>query len=275
MLDLAAFLLIREYVFFGGIGEMKRIFLPIALAVAMSAANAATCPNPNSWTFNCLSSSAFGSSGMSFTQNGETITIFGETINNSNVITGSTSLFEVLQNNSGNLASGIGPYQSSEGGSPFTGQKGIAEFTEGQAAGNILLLEISQPNIPSGSTLKFLMQEGDVQDTFNVWTGTFATGAIPTALTAAAGMTEVYSALGVDTNNSAIPNHAEYGAAVNPQFSITTSTTSAKSVEFIAIQADCTYLLLNQVIPNPEPRFFGLVFLGFACLAVARRYRKA
>ena len=31
----------------------------------------------------------------------------------------------------------------------------------------------------------------------------------------------------------------------SPQFSITTSTTSANPIEFIAIEADCQYLLLN------------------------------
>jgi hypothetical protein len=247
----------------------------LAVGCALSgAATAATCTlsgTPGTWAFGTLGSCGSGSGPVTFTQGGETITIFPELVKNGVVqSSGVSGLFEVQKGANGNLASGIGPYVSSEGGSPYTGQLGISESTSGgNTYEDMLYIEVSQTGsnpIPSGTTLSFLMQEGDVADTFNVFTGTFAAGTNPPNLSS---MTEVKSGLGVGT---------EDGGATTPQFSIVTSTTAADPVEFIAIEADCQYLLLNKitaVTPSvPEPRFYGLLLaglLGLAGMAYQRR----
>jgi hypothetical protein len=104
------------------------------------------------------------------------------------------------------------------------------------------------------------MQEGDVPDTFTVYTDTVAAGtATPPNLSS---MTKFDAApIAVGTEN---------GGAATPQFKITTDTTAGDPIEFIAIQADCTYLLLNSITSSgpssvPEPRFYGLLLAGLLC----------
>jgi len=122
----------------------------------------------------------------------------------------------------------------------------------------MLYIEVNQSSIPSGTTLKFLMQEGDQVDTFNVFTSVGSSSTPPNL----SSMTEVDTDKSVGTLN---------GGATTPQFSIVTSTTSAKPIEFIAIEADCTYLLLNSITATapavPEPRFYGLLLTGLLGLA--------
>jgi hypothetical protein len=249
----------------------------LAVGCAMSVAGmAATCTmsnTPGSWTFGTLGSCGSGNSGVSFTQNGETITILPEYVVNGVVQSSPgnvNGLFEVQKGANGNLASGIGPYDSSQGGSPYTGQLGIQDLDwHGNTYDEMLFIEVSQTGsnpIPPGTTLKFLMQEGDVADTFNVYTGTFAAGTTAPNLSS---MTEIQSNMGVGPMN---------GGATTPQFSVVTNTTTSKPVEFIAIEADCQYLLLNQitaVAPSvPEPRFYGLLLaglLGVAGMAYQKR----
>jgi hypothetical protein len=268
---------------------MIRVFhfiTALAIGCALSAAaSAATCTmsnTPGAWTFATLGSCGSGTSGVSFTQNGETITIFPEELKNGAVQSSGGSnpvngLFEVQKGQNGNLASGIGPFDTNQGGSPFTGQLGVADYNSsgqdytgtGTRYDNMLYIEISQTGagaIAAGSTLKFLMQEGDQADSFNVYTGTFAAGTTtPPNLSS---MTQVVSDMSVGALN---------GGATTPQFSIVTSTTSANPIEFIAIQADCKYLLLNSISASapsvPEPRFYGLLLAGLLGL-IGMRYQK-
>ncbi len=135
----------------------------------------------------------------------------------------------------------------------------------------MLYIEVNQSSIPSGTTLSFVMQEGDVVDNFNVFTST-GTSSTPPNLSS---MTEVHSDLSVGTENGGV-------SLSSPQFSVVTSTTNAHPIEFIAIEADCTYLLLNQITATspsgvPEPRFYGLMLAGFLGLAgmVYQRRRNA
>jgi hypothetical protein len=50
---------------------------------------------------------------------------------------------------------------------------------------------------------------------------------------------------------------------------------------WVAIQADCHYLLLDQIgvsqptTSTPEPRFYGFLMAGLLCLAVIMRRRFA
>ena len=84
-------------------------------------------------------------------------------------------------------------------------------------------------------------------------------------------MNEVQTAISVGSLN---------GGASSPQFSVTTNTTSLNPYEYIAIQADCTYLLLNSITESggggqttPEPRFYGILLVAMLGL-VGIVYRK-
>src|SRR5207253_6489217 len=63
-----------------------------------------------------------------------------------------------------------------------------------------------------------------------------------------------------------------------PQFSITKDTAG---VEYIAIQADCHYLLLdtitsnNALIPTPEPGSFGFALAALLGIGMVVRKRRA
>ncbi len=239
---------------------------------SVASASVAPCTT-TTWTFgaNGIEDCGSGNNGVSFTQGGETITILPELVvngvvqSNSNPVSG---LFEVQKGTQGNLASGIGPNDTTEGGSPFTSQQGIQESSvwnwntwQYDTYNEMLYIEVSQTGlgaVPSGTTLSFLMQEGDQADTFNVFTST-GTGTNPPNLSQ---MTEVDSDKSVGALN---------GGATTPQFSIVTSTTSAKPVEFIAIQADCTYLLLNSITAStsavPEPRLYSFLLVGLLGMA--------
>jgi hypothetical protein len=67
------------------------------------------------------------------------------------------------------------------------------------------------------------------------------------------------------------------GGATNSQFSIMTGA-GAGYVEYIAIAADCDYLLLNSVTQTtaghqstPEPRFYGLLLVSLLAIPAIRR----
>lgn len=251
------------------IGTLKALAIGCAMSVA---GMAATC-TMTTWTFSAGSGGAqcgAENNGVNFTQGGETITILPEYVINGIVQTSPGSnvngLFEVGKGQNGNLASGIGPFVASQGGSPYTGQQGIQDVDPTRYNSNLydtmLYIEVNQATIPSGTTLSFVMQEGDVVDNFNVYTSMPGTSTTVPNLTS---MTEKYSDVSVGAMNG--------GVSLNsPQFSIVTSTTAANPIEFIAIEADCTYLLLNQITAKgpsgvPEPRFYGLMLAGFLGLA--------
>ena len=71
------------------------------------------------------------------------------------------------------------------------------------------------------------------------------------------------------------------GGATTPQFSIKTTTSALDPIEFIAIKADCTYLLLNSITAHtpsvPEPRFYGFLLAGLFGVvgAIYQRRRSA
>jgi hypothetical protein len=229
-----------------------------------SVASASVTPcTTTTWTFgaNGIEDCGSGNNGVSFTQGGETITILPELLvdgvvqSNSSPVSG---LFEVQKGNQGNLASGIGPYDTTEGGSPFTGQQGIQDSSvwnwqkwQYDTDDEMLYIEVNQASIPAGTTLSFLMQEGDQADTFNVYTSV-GSSTTPPNLSA---MTEV------DTDKSV-------------------GVENGGPIEFIAIQADCTYLLLNSITAStpavPEPRFYGLLLaslLGLVGIYARKRQR--
>jgi len=217
---------------------------------------AATCVT-NTWDFDSVGQCGSGNSGVNFTQNGETITILPEleksgVIQSPNPVDG---LFEVAQGQGGNIASGIGPYVDGEGGSPYTSQLGIQEQAPYDAA---LYIEVSESSIPNNTTLSFLMQEGYTADTFTVYTETGTSTSVPG--TASMGTGTTYAVGGTA------------GSVTTPQFSVKTDWTAPNQVEFIAIKADCEYLLLNSITAKtpsgvPEPRFYGLLLASLLGLA--------
>jgi len=266
---------------------MNRSVMVLIVGCAMSvAASAVTVPGcaTNTWTFSASTNGAQCASGTSFTANGETITIFSEELMNGTIQGGPnyvSGLFEVGKGQSGNLASGIAPYVPIQGGTPFTGQGGIQDMTySGNTYDAMLYIEVSQNGanpVPSGTVLNFLMQEGDVADYFDVYTITSATNTLPNLTTnpTTAGWTTVANDMSVAHNNV---GNVLSGNASQSQFSVTTSTTSGSPYEFIAIKADCTYLLLNSITAHapsvPEPRFYGFLLaslFGVAGVIYQRR----
>jgi hypothetical protein len=250
---------------------MIRVLSALAVGCALSVAGVAATCNQSTWTFDAVAACGSGSNGVAFTQNGETITILPEALLNGVVQPSGGSpvngLFEVQQGNQGNLASGIGPFMSDQGGSPYTSQKGIQDGNIGNTNVHYdvtIYIEVSQTGsnpVPSGSTLSFLMQEGDVPDSFTVYTDTAAAGTAPPNF---ANMTQF--------DSTPISVGAEDGGATTPQFKITTDTSTADPIEYIAIKADCTYLLLNSITSSgptsvPEPRFYGLLLGSLLCAA--------
>ena len=161
------------------IGTLKALAIGCAMSVA---GMAATCTT-TTWTFSAGSGGAQCGSentGVTFTQGGESITILPEYLINGVVQTSPgtnvNGLFEVGKGQNGNLASGIGPYVPSQGGSNFTAELGIQDVDPTRWNSNLydtmLYIEVNQATIPSGTTLSFVMQEGDVADNFNVYTST-------------------------------------------------------------------------------------------------------
>jgi len=169
---------------------------------------------------------------------------------------------------------GIAPYDPQEGvGSSYSTQAGIADSVTGANGNdNILLLKLS--NVAAGSTLSLLLQAGVGGDTFTVYT---ATGAMPTSLS---GMTKYDSTpISLDEPGSIQPDGSSQPST--PQVSgLTIAGLNASTTGWIAIQADCEYMLLDTltVTPaaTPEPRFYGLLLAGLLGLAgIGYRKRNA
>jgi hypothetical protein len=249
---------------------MNRTFFLIGLLAVFSFASVATATNSCTvtspgWTFATLGQCGSNNTGVSFTSpdTGQVITIFPEFLQDG-VVQGSGSgnvngLFEVQKGQNGNLASGIAPYVNGEGTSPFLGQQGITDTFGAHRYDVMLYVEVKQTGtggIATGSTLDFLMQQGDQAiDTIDVFKGVFGSG--QTAPPDLSAMTQVQNNLSVGAAN---------GGNTVPQFSIVTNTSVANPIEWIAIRDDCTYLLLNQITDPtpgvPEPRFYGLLMAG-------------
>lgn len=210
------------------------------------------------------------SNGTSFNGNaGGTITVYADQANSSGtfvtpVTNTESGLFEVSDavNNRG---VGIAPYNPSEGSSgAYSNQDGLTDSVSGASSNNNFILLDLGSNIAQGSTISFLLQAGVSGDTFTVYTGT---GTQPTSF---AGMTKADSSpIAVTENGNNQPS--------TPQYSITKTIAGN---EWVAISADCHYLLLDQIVTSynsvPEPRFYGLLMAGMLGLAgIYARKRQA
>jgi len=167
---------------------------------------------------------------------------------------------------------GIAPYNPSDGsGNNYGNQQGITDDADNTASwpsnmggnDNILLLKLS--DIPANSTLSLLLQAGVEGDSFTVYT---STGALPTSL---GGMTDdgtfdVDEKGGDQKNGSSQPGTSQVSG-------LTINGLDAGATGWIAIQADCHYLLLDTLTINsptaatPEPRYYGILLSLFLVLA--------
>jgi hypothetical protein len=180
-------------------------------------------------------------------------------------ITSTESGLFTVTDSPNNYGTGIAPFNPTEGAGTFSGQNGITDTASGANGNdNILLLKLS--NFSAGSTLSLLLQAGVSGDSFTVYT---STGAMPTSLS---GMSK-YDAnpINVDEPGSIKSNGSSQ--PTTPQLSgLAIAGLNSSTTGWIAIQADCHYMLLDtlSVIPGtatPEPRFYGLLLATFLGLA--------
>ena len=217
------------------------------------------------------------SQGSTYSTGLGSISVYSEQINNSTgdivssiygdphnptLGSGSDALFQV-NDSANNEGIGIAPYNPAEGsGGSMSSQDGITDtITTGSypgsnsSYGNILELELGS-NIAEGTTLSFLLQAG---------------------IGASSDQVEVFyadasSPQNVNTTSMKYDLTTPKGAistdGTTSQFTITKNTSGT---EFIAIEADCHYLLLDTITGSapavPEPRFYGLLLAGFLGLA--------
>jgi hypothetical protein len=192
--------------------------------------------------------------------------------------TGADALFQV-SDSPNNEGVGIAPYNPSEGASyagpgntnpTFANQNGLDDAVPensnpGTTYGNILEIELGS-NIAKGTSLAFLLEAGigagsDTVDYYAV-DSTSTSPVNPSTMGTRLGTTSVGA---IQTDPS----------PATPQFSITKNTSG---IEWIAIEADCHYILLDTITGTagtvPEPRFYGILLaalLGLAGIVYKRR----
>jgi len=221
----------------------------------------------------------FGATGHSVTVYAaqETTTGSAETTVTGTLSTANTStlngLFQV-DDSPNNFGQGIGPFDPTQGGSlannqanAFSAQPGLSDDT-GATLSNLLLINVGA--VVNNETLSFLLNAGVAGDAFNVWT--YYGAGPPTSLgDGGTAMTEASSNINVGSatngNGSVQPTTPQYTYTANQAGNL-----------WVAIQADCHYLLLDQLGVNqpsavPEPRFYGLLLAGLVGLA-GTIYRK-
>lgn len=242
---------------------MKSILWVMGLAGALSfatVASATTCPT-NTWCFGSNPTSV--SNGTTYSSGLGTITVFGEQITNNGsggnyYSTSNSTINGLFSTNDSVFDEGIGiaPYDPAEGsGSSFSNQDGISDTVSGSSThGNILVLELGS-NIAQGTSLSFLLQAGVGASTDTVegfWQDGGSQNVSPSSMTKF-----------VQTTNGQISTNG-----TTPQFSLVKNTSG---IEFVAIEADCHYLLLDTIkgtpTATPEPRFYGLMLASFLGLA--------
>jgi hypothetical protein len=247
---------------------MKSIFWVVVVSTLSLAtvANATTCAT-DTWCFG--SNPTQVSDGSNYSSALGTISVYGEQITNNNgnyYSSSNSSVNGLFSTNDSVFDEGIGiaPYDPAQGaGNSFSNQTGITDAANGNSKyGNVIVLELGS-NIAQGTSLSFLLQAG--------------IGASSDAV----------QAFWQDTTNPdvSLGSMSQFASTVDgqistngttPQFSLVKNTSGD---EFVAIQADCHYLLLDTVTGSnwaatPEPRFYGLLLaglLGAAGLLYQRR----
>ena len=266
--------------------QIKPLILGAAGLMLASSANANV-----TWTWNFASQTnggvyTSGSSGLtgSFGAPGHTITVYAEqetlpgSVETSVIGTLSPSststlngLFQV-NDNPNNFGQGIAPYDPTFGGSnAFSSQPGISDDT-GTHLSNMLLINVGA--VTNNETLSFLLNAGVAGDAFNVWT--YYGNTAPTSLANGG------AAMAETVGNVNVGNATNVNGSVQPTSPQYTYNTLGQSGNlWVAIQADCHYLLLDQIgasqptTTTPEPRLYGFLMAGLLALAVSLRHRFA
>jgi hypothetical protein len=271
---------------------MKLFVSIVGAAIALSfatSASASVCA-PNTWCFGATGSAQLVTQGNTYSIGLGSISVYSEQVNNStnNIVstidgapshptlgTGGSALFQT-NDNVYDEGVGIAPYNPVEGsGSSFSNQDGISDtVTTGydihgnpittSSYGNILEIELGA-NIAQGTSLAFLLQAGIGASSDKVDILTTAPTSTATSPVNPSSMSPVYTSLGGITTNG-----------TNPTFSLIKNTSG---IEFVAIEADCHYLLLDTITGSstvPEPRFYGILLAGLLGLAgIAYQRRRA
>lgn len=210
------------------------------------------------WTFG--GNPALVQQGSAYNTSLGTITVYAEQVNGSGVLqglpdstlcSGTNCLFQT-NNSVVNDGIGIAPYNPTENGvsSSFTTQDGISPT-------NILELQLGS-NIAKGTTLSFLLQSGYYAYNTDTVSVLYADASTP----------QNTGSMTVFNNSVSSPIGGISTNGTTPQFTITKNTSG---IEFVAIEADCHYLLLDTITgtapSTPEPRFYGLLMAGLLGLA--------
>lgn len=254
---------------------MSRIvFIAVLIGVTFgTVANASVTYN---WQFG--GAAAQVANGAGGTSGGATLAVYGaqQAATGGGISTTANSTLNALfqvNDSPNNNGVGIAPYNPSQGsGSSMSAQDGITDQTTNAASGteNFVLLQFT--NLSANSTLNFLLQAGVTGDTFSIYTQ--AGGSMPTNMS------------NLTVYNNSFNNPYQVDVAGNPQpgtpQASLTLTNAAGATEWVAIQADCHYLLLNSVTgsappgtPTPEPGFFGMLSLVVLGIGIAVRKRRA
>jgi hypothetical protein len=255
---------------------MKHLFSIFGVAAGLTLAPFANASV--TWSFG--GNAGLVSQGSTYSNSLGSISVYSEQINNSTgdivstiygapnnptLGTGSDALFQV-NDSVNNDGVGIAPYNPVEGsGGSMSSQTGITDAVTtanypytNSSYGNVLELELGS-NIAEGTTLSFLLQAGIGASTDQV--EVFYADASSAQNVNASSM----------TYDLTTPKGAISTDGTTSQFTITKNT---NGTEFIAIEADCHYLLLDTITGSapalpavPEPRFYGLLLAGFLGLA--------
>jgi hypothetical protein len=243
---------------------MRKLFWIMGLASALSFATVASATT-YTWSFGSNPKTVADNTTYSGTNSGGSITVFSEQITNdvnggSFFSANNSTVSGLFSTNDSVFDEGIGiaPYDPQEGGSPFSVQDGITDSANGSSTkGNLLVLELGS-NIATGTTLQFLIQAGigassDVVSDY--WSTTVSGPNVsPDAMT----LNGTTTAGQISTNGT------------TPQSALT--ITKKAGIEWVAIEADCHYILLDTITgtpgtSTPEPRFYGLLLAGLLGVA--------
>ncbi|MGP0076541.1 MAG: hypothetical protein ACLPWF_31890 [Bryobacteraceae bacterium] len=251
---------------------MKLISNLIVLASALSlatVASATTCAT-NTWCFG--SNPTTVSDGATYSTIGGstvtgTVTVFGEQVTNNSsggtyYSANNSTIDGLFSTNDSVFDEGIGiaPYDPAETNFDFSNQDGITDSADGSSTkGNVLVLELGS-NIAKGTTLNFLIQAGINANT-DVVSDYWQDGGVQNQNVSPASMT----LNGTTTAGQISTNGTTAQSAL-------TLTKNTSGIEWVAIEADCHYILLDTITgtpgtATPEPRFYGLLLAGLLAAA--------
>lgn len=280
---------------------MRKFIGFLGVVGALSLATMASATTTFTWSFGSDPTQISNGQTYSGSNGGGTITVFGEEITNTQDSHGNntggtyyngTAVSGLFSTDTAyfNEGTGIAPYNPNEGTSPqwewngsswvkvptFSSQDGITDEVNNNnpTYGNILVLELGS-NIAEGTTLNFLLQAGNGQSGDAV--SIFYQDATGTPSNPPDVSPDTFTSDGTSLASRTTPANSITNTGTTPQLSMVKDT---NGIEFVAIEADCHYLLLDTITGTPgtsgvpEPRFYGLLLaslLGLGGVVYQRR----